>query len=115
MSIDAFNNAVVDADSVAGVLRILARHDFTAFVSEKAAFVVPDRFSYIVDTSIKKSVSFTPMLNQFLPWAAHIGEPSLFLGRGASGNDCQKDYTSKFLFRHFIFEFRISLQGRAPS
>jgi hypothetical protein len=102
MSIDAFNNAVVDIDSVAGVLRILARLDFAAPVSGEAAFVVPNGFSYIVNTSVEKTVAFTPMLNQFLPRAAHVRKPSLFLGRGASGKDGQKDDTGKFVFHHSI-------------
>jgi len=102
MSIDAFNNAVVDIDSVAGVLRILARLDFAAPVSREAVFVVPNGFSHIVNTSVKKTVTFTPMLNQFLPWAAHIRKPSLLLGRGTSGKDGQKHDTGKFLFHHSI-------------
>ncbi|KPK27798.1 MAG: hypothetical protein AMK69_09965 [Nitrospira bacterium SG8_3] len=102
VSIDAFNNAVVDIDSVAGVLRILARLDFAAPVSGQAALVVPNGFSYIVNTSVEKTVAFTPMLNQFLPRAAHVRKPSLLLGRGASGKDGQKDDTGKFLSHHSI-------------
>jgi hypothetical protein len=102
MSIDAFNNAVVDIDSVAGVLPILARLDFAAPVSGEAAFVVPNGFSYIVNTSVEKTVAFTPMLNQFLPRAAHVRKPSLFLGCGASGKDGQKEESGKFLFHHSI-------------
>ncbi len=102
MSIDAFNNAVVDIDSIAGVLRILARLHFAAPVSGQAAFVVPNGFSYIVNTAVKKTLAFTPMLNQFLPRAANVRKPSLLLGRGASGQDSQKDDTGKFLFHHAI-------------
>ena len=102
MSIDAFNNAIVDIDSVAGVLRILARLDFAAPASGEAVFVVPNGFSYIVNTSVEKTVAFTPMLNQFLPRAAHVRKPSLFLRRSASGKDGQKDDTGKFLFHHSI-------------
>jgi hypothetical protein len=102
MSIDAFNNAIVDIDSIAGVLGILARLDFAAPVSGEAVFVVPNGFSYIVNTSVEKTVAFTPMLSQFLPRAAYVRKPSLFLGRGASGKDGQKDDTGKFLFHHAI-------------
>ena len=102
MSIDTLNNVVVDIDSVAGVLRILARLDFAAPISGKAAFVVPNGFSHIVYASVEKTVAFTPMLNQILPRAAHVGEPSLFLGRGAGGKDRQKDDSGKFLFHHSI-------------
>jgi hypothetical protein len=87
MSFDAFNKAVVDVDSKAAVPRVLARLDFAALVSGKAAFVVPDGFSHIVNTSVKKTVTLTPMFNQFLPRAAHVGEPSYFLGGSTSGND----------------------------
>jgi len=102
ISIDAFNNAVVDIDSVAGVLRILARLDFAAPVSGEAAFVVPNGFSHIIYASVEKTMALAPMFDQFLPRAAHVGDPSLFLGRGASCNDSQKDDTSKFLFHHPI-------------
>lgn len=100
MSVDAFNNAVVDIDSVAGVLRILARLDFAAPVSGEAAFVVPNGFSHIVYASVEKTVALAPMFDQFLPRAAHVGEPSLFLGRGASCKDGQKDDARQFLFHH---------------
>jgi len=88
MSIDTFNNAVVDIDSVAGVLRILARLDFAASISGTAAFVVPNSFSHIVYASIEKTVALTPMFDQFLPGAAHIRKPSPFLGGSASRKDC---------------------------
>jgi hypothetical protein len=102
MSIDAFNNAIVDIDSVAGVLRILARLDFAAPASGEAVFVVPNGFSYIVNTSVEKTVAFTPMLNQFLPRAAHVRKPNFLLGGGASGKDGQKEESGKFLFHHSI-------------
>lgn len=73
MSFDAFNNAVVDVDSIAAVLRVLARLDFAAPVCGKAAFVVPSRFFHIVYASVEKTVALTPMFNQFLPRAAHVG------------------------------------------
>jgi len=88
MSFDAFNNVVVDIDSVADSLRILARHDFAPPFSGEAAFMVPNGFSNIVYASVKKAVALTPMFDQFLPGAAHVRKPSLFLGGGASGNDC---------------------------
>ena len=104
MSVDAFNNAIVDIDSVAGVLRILARLDVAAPVSGEAALMVPNGFSDIVYASVEKTVALAPMFDQFLPRAAHVGKPSLFLGRGASCNDSQKDEddTRKFLFHHLI-------------
>ena len=71
MSVDAFNNAVVDIDSVAGVLRILARLDFAAPFSGEAAFVVPNGFSHIVYAAVEKTVALAPMFDQCLPRAAH--------------------------------------------
>jgi hypothetical protein len=87
MSFNAFNNVVVDIDSVADLLRILARLDFATPISGEAAFVIPSGFSHIVYASVEKTVAVTPMLDQFLPGAAHVRKPSLFLGGGASGSD----------------------------
>jgi hypothetical protein len=89
MSFDAFNNIVVNIDSVAYSLCILARLDFAALVSGKAVFVVPNGFFHIVYAPVEETVALTPMFDQFLPRAAHVRKPAFVpAGAGASANDC---------------------------
>jgi hypothetical protein len=99
MSFDAFNYIIVDIDGVAEAPRILARHDFAPSVSGEATFVIPNGFSHIVYAPVEKTVALTPMFNQFLPGAAHVRKPSVFLGGSTSSKDCvYGEYESSSLF-----------------